>query len=267
MKWNDTYIFINKGSCTAKKLIRFFPDWKNFISSGTIELIKLNQDKRKVESWNHNLFPPLILKSFFRKFPLPKNTLFPLIDENKVWIIQNILSMNNIPVAQPIILIKYSLFSSIIVMEKLKGITLIEAVRKGIVNPDIFFVIGQKFYKMHAIGITHGDTKWVNIIVHIDINNLISINFIDLDGAKLYKNKHCLTFEKYKAKDIARYIFDAFREEIDFTFIKSFWAGYTQAGTIHENFKEYILLHIKSIIQRHSINLSSFEIKSLIKNL
>ena len=58
----------------------------------------------------------------------------------------------------------------------------------------------QNVARMHSSGVSHGDLKWSNILVHEDKNELW---FVDLDSAQLYGRAPST---KAVARDLARFV-------------------------------------------------------------
>jgi hypothetical protein len=124
---------------------------------------------------------------------------------------------------------------------------LIEALARGVAG-------------LHDSGVTHGDLKWSNILVH-EKNN--SFWFVDLDSAKLH------TFfggTSRVARDLARFVLYGFQTETDGVYINRFIDEYCrQRRLARESVEAKMARALKKFHRRHR-SIPDERIEEVLKN-
>ena len=82
-------------------------------------------------------------------------------------------------------------------------------------------VLAQSIANMHNSGVSHGDLKWSNILVHDEKNELW---FVDLDSAELHRQSPST---KAIARDLARFLLSAQEAGIEEAVLERFLNEYT----------------------------------------
>jgi len=81
--------------------------------------------------------------------------------------------------------------------------------------------LAQNIANMHNSGVSHGDLKWPNILVHKEKNELW---FVDLDSAQLYGQSPSI---KAAARDLARFLLSAQEAGIEEAILERFLNEYS----------------------------------------
>jgi len=124
---------------------------------------------------------------------------------------------------------------------------LIEALARGVAG-------------IHDCGVTHGDLKWSNILVHEKDNRLW---FVDLDSAKLHT--HFLG-PKRVARDLARFVFYGFQTKTNNVYINRFLDEYCRhRGLARERIEARMAKALKKLRKRHK-SVPEERIKEVLKD-
>ena len=105
---------------------------------------------------------------------------------------------------------------------------------------EILEKIAASLARIHNYGYSHGDTKWVNIMVHISGD---SFWWIDLDGVR----KHTKQFNRWIFKDIGRFVVDILESKLDDSFAETFIKKYAQKRGVSTT---YIACNIKPFVEK-----------------
>ena len=113
---------------------------------------------------------------------------------------------------------------------------------------------------LHDCGVTHGDLKWPNILVHDKDNRLW---FVDLDSANLHT--HFLGPSRV-ARDLARFVFYGFQTETNNAIIHRFLEEYCRHRKLDRGSVEASMAKmLKKLCKRHK-SIAEDRIKELLKN-
>jgi hypothetical protein len=113
---------------------------------------------------------------------------------------------------------------------------------------------------LHDCGVTHGDLKWPNILVHDKENRLW---FVDLDSAKIHT--HFLGPSRV-ARDLARFVFYGFQTETNNAIIHRFLEEYCRHRKLDRGSVEASMATmLKKLCKRHK-SIAEDRIKELLKN-
>jgi hypothetical protein len=113
---------------------------------------------------------------------------------------------------------------------------------------------------LHDCGVTHGDLKWPNILVHDKDNRLW---FVDLDSANLHT--HFLGPSRV-ARDLARFVFYGFQTETSNAIIHRFLEEYCRHRKLDRGSVEASMAKmLKKLCKRHK-SIAEDRIEELLKN-
>ena len=87
-------------------------------------------------------------------------------------------------------------------------------------------VLAQNIARMHNSGASHGDLKWLNILVDREKNELW---FVDLDAAKLHRRRVSV---KAVARDLARFVLSGLEAGVDGAILARFLSRYAQSRNL-----------------------------------
>jgi serine/threonine protein kinase len=130
---------------------------------------------------------------------------------------------------------------------------------KRLASGGLVEALALRIAALHDCGVTHGDLKWSNILVH-EKNN--SLWFVDLDSAKLHT--HFLGPSRV-ARDLGRFVFYGFQTETNNAIISRFLNEYCRHRKLaRENIELRMAKVLKRLRRRHR-SIPEDRIKELLK--
>ena len=131
---------------------------------------------------------------------------------------------------------------------------------KRLATGGLLDALAREIAALHGCGVTHGDLKWPNILVH-ETNNRIW--FVDLDSANLHT--HFLGPSRV-ARDLGRFVFFGFQTETNNAIIRRFLEEYCRHRKLDRGSVEASMAKIlKKLCKRHK-SIAEDRIKELLKN-
>ena len=223
------------------KYISSFPDWNQFWKAGSPEMFKASPNT-DLYWWRCDGMPELALKIYRERIPLPGwwPGLYGRV--KRAWQAGVLLQKMDIPVPSPVALVRHKKGEVVIIMERISATHFLDMSRRGTISMEEFCLAGKLTANMHKVRVTHGDLKWVNLMVssqgednHSGCSRLF---FVDFDGSVIFGSGSFQNFffNRACARDIARFIFAAMEERTDPVLIRGFWQGYIGDTHLHSGF-------------------------------
>ncbi len=173
----------------------------------------------------------------------------------RVWQMSRTLRHLDVPVPQPIAYFvkrrgrrwgtSYYLCEYLIGVENLfDSVTRDNDAFERMSDNGLLAVIMRAIACMHANGITHGDLKWVNILV--DTDNTAAW-FVDLDGTK----EHGVYAERRAARDMARFVVSGFEAGFAVDVLRPLLQWYCEARKLNlVEFERTMASRINVLVRR-----------------
>jgi len=120
--------------------------------------------------------------------------------------------------------------------------------------------LAREIAALHECGVTHGDLKWSNILVHEKDNRLW---FVDLDSAKVHT--HFLGPSKV-ARDLGRFVLYGFQTETNSAHLNRFLDEYCRRRRLaRESIEARMAKVLKKLRKRHR-SISEDQIEEVLRN-
>lgn len=253
------------------KYISLFPDWSQFWKAGSPEMFKASPNT-DLYWWRCDGMPELALKIYRERIPLPRwwPGLYGRV--KRAWQAGVLLYKMDIPVPSPVALVRHKKGEVVIIMERISATHFLDMSRRGTISMEEFCLAGRLTANMHKVRVTHGDLKWVNLMVssneadhHSGCSRLF---FVDFDGSVIFGSGFFkkFFFNRACARDIARFIFAAMEEGTDPVLTKGFWQGYIGDTHLHSGFVAILKYQWNKFIRkRDSADLDTGYLDKVIK--
>jgi hypothetical protein len=122
----------------------------------------------------------------------------------------------------------------------------IDALKARLESNGIVDMLAGNVALMHQSGVSHGDLKWSNILLHKKENSLW---FVDLDATEIHKNTDALV---PFARDLARFVLNAGEAGFDKTFTDRFLDGYAyERGLARNQMDKQVERILEKLAERH----------------
>ena len=131
---------------------------------------------------------------------------------------------------------------------------------KRLASGGLVEALALRIAALHDCGVTHGDLKWSNILVH-EKNN--SLWFVDLDSAKLHT--HFLGPSRV-ARDLARFVLYGFQTETSNAIINRFLDEYCRNRKLDRGSVEAGMAKMLKKLRKRHKSIREDRIKEVLKN-
>lgn len=225
----------------GEKCISLFPDWSRFWEAGSPKMFK-SSPRTDLYLWRCDGLPELVLKIYRERIPLPGWWPGPYGRVKRAWQAEVLLHKMDIPVPSPVALLRHKKGEVVVIMERIHAIRFLDMLRRGAIGMEEFCLAGRLTANMHKVRVTHGDLKWVNLMVSSqgtdNHSRCFRLFFVDFDGSVIFGNGFFKKFFFNRActRDIARFIFAAMEEGTDPVLTKGFWQGYVRDTHLYPGF-------------------------------
>ncbi len=209
--WRDSLVIV--GPEFDSTVVTSFNTWKDFWASGTPRIFK-DSRRTTVCCWEHPSIGQFVIKTYKERVPVPKWWPFLHGRLKRAWLSGVFLREKGFPVPAHVALVRFCFGQAAIILEKIKGKSLFEVVSDGGANDELFRELGLLIARLHNLGVSHGDLKWVNILLTYNVSSIKDYNIwlVDLDSCRIHRSS---IFLDDMARDIARFLFAAFELKLD----------------------------------------------------
>jgi tRNA A-37 threonylcarbamoyl transferase component Bud32 len=248
-------VILDTADPLGDKYISLFSDWSQFWKAGSPELFKASPNT-DLYWWRCDGMPELALKIYHERIPLPRWWPYFYGRVKRAWRTGVLLYEMDIPVPSPVALIRHKKGAMVVIMERIHATHFMDMLRRGAIGKEEFRLAGRLTANMHKGGVAHGDLKWVNLMVSCPGTDHVSgcplLFFVDFDGSMIFGRGLLkkFSFNRARAKDVARFIFAAMEEGVDPVLIKGFWQGYVGNIHIHSGFIDLLKYHWNRLIRK-----------------
>ncbi len=261
-QWKDVWVEPGPGS-NHNRLFECFDSWQSFWKAGNPQEFKVNP-RTALYLWNKADFPSLILKTYRARLPFPPWWPFLHGRLKRSWKAGCLLQRGGFPVPDHLLLVRSGFGQSVIISRKIDGIRLLEFVQEGGASSRVFRILGGLAARMHNLKITHGDFKWVNVILTKESNSDLQPWLIDFDGARIHD--HFMwqkDFNEFRARDIARFVVAGLELGADLRFLKAFMQEYDSNVTDLSDLKKRIVSRVVDLLKRKGLTEHEFSMSDI----
>lgn len=258
--------FLKGTVCTNSALDQFIRDGGNpeELFSGRFSVLKSCRSTRTTIIKLPHSDPVSGTEEVFIKeyrFKNPIHSFYPLFTKHRaqrVWETSWYLLKCGISVPQPIgylikrigrYCIKGYAFSSVLAeCDSLHDLAQgdIHSLKARLELDGIVDILAQNVALMHQSGVSHGDLKWSNILLHQKESRLW---FVDLDATEIHKNTDSIV---PFARDLARFVLNAGEAGFDKAFADRFLDGYAhECGLARNQMDKQVEPILKKLAERH----------------